>query len=641
MVTQALQGTRVLTIGSGPNTLVLQISEDAWMGDAQFTVAIDGVQVGGTQTVTASRKLGQMQEFDIKGTFAAGAHTASVNFLNDSYGGTASTDRNLYVSSATIDGAAVAGGLLTELSSGAQSFNFQGAAATAASTTDTLVLSLSEDAWRGDAQFVVTVDGKQVGGAQTVTAPHSQGKSQKFNLTGQWGPGVHDVGIQFINDAYGGSAATDRNLYVDGLTLDGQKSTTPSATLLSNGTAHFLVAAPTAAPTTPPKGGTMPISLSATALAVSIGVNVNMDFFDTVYGNAPAVAKSLQYLGVHAVRDILPNNDAASLAPYAALVAQGIKFDFIAAAGGNAPTMVQVKANLDTFERLYPGAIASVEGPNEPNIWPISYNGQSGTAAAVAYQSDLYSMVKTDPLLAGVRVLNFAFGGVGPDTYAQAGNQSRMADVGNVHAYPDGAPQAEISNQLGLASPTTPGKAMAITEIGFSTYQGGPFTPIDQARLEIKSVFDGVLKSGVSSVFLYEAVDGKSGTNGYEDNFGQFTSSFAPKPAATALHNLNSILADPAPGSALPSTAFDPKIANLAGGTQMAVMEKTTGQVIVAVWNDVANIKQSLTLNFGAAAAKAEVFDPITGAGALSSAAQISSLVVSLGADPMLVVLTP
>ena len=34
------------TIGSGPDTLVLQVAEDAYMGDAQFTISIDGKQRG-------------------------------------------------------------------------------------------------------------------------------------------------------------------------------------------------------------------------------------------------------------------------------------------------------------------------------------------------------------------------------------------------------------------------------------------------------------------------------------------------------------------------------------------------------------------------------------------------------------------
>ena len=70
-------------IGSGSDTLALKVSEDAWQGNAQFIVSVDGQQIGGTQTATASHAAGQTQIFNVKGKFAAGNHTATVSFLND------------------------------------------------------------------------------------------------------------------------------------------------------------------------------------------------------------------------------------------------------------------------------------------------------------------------------------------------------------------------------------------------------------------------------------------------------------------------------------------------------------------------------------------------------------------------------
>ena len=110
-------------IGSGSDSLVLQVSEDAWQGDAQFTVQVDGKQIGGTQTTTASHAAGQTQAFTVLGSFT-GSHTATVTFLNDAYGGSSSMDRNLYINSATIDGAAISGATLNEYSGGPQSFTF-------------------------------------------------------------------------------------------------------------------------------------------------------------------------------------------------------------------------------------------------------------------------------------------------------------------------------------------------------------------------------------------------------------------------------------------------------------------------------------------------------------------------------------
>ena len=243
-----------VTLGAGPDTLALQVSEDAWQGDAQFTVSIDGNQVGGTQTATASHGAGQTQAVNVLGTFGAGSHLATINFLNDAWGGTLATDRNLYVAGATVDGTSVPNAGLTLMKGGPQSFTFNGPAAAVPvpaptptptqTAADTLDLHVSEDAWQGDAQFTVQVDGAQVGGVRTATASHGQGATQDVSIGGTWGAGPHTVGVSFINDAWGGTAATDRNLYVDAATYDGRAAGGAPATLLSNGTVNFAAPAP-------------------------------------------------------------------------------------------------------------------------------------------------------------------------------------------------------------------------------------------------------------------------------------------------------------------------------------------------------------------------------------------------------------
>ena len=229
-----------VVLGTGKNTVAFSISEDAWQGDAQFTISVDGKQVGGTQTATASRNAGQAQAFNVMGDFGPGNHVATVNFLNDAYNGTASTDRNLYVGGATLDGAAVSGSALALTSAGPQSFSFAGAASTA---TDMLDLHVSEDAWQGDAQFTIMVDGIAVGGTRSTTASHAAGASQDFLVPGNWGDGPHNIGIAFVNDAWGGTAATDRNLYIDQATYNGRAVSGAPASLQSNGTANLGVAA--------------------------------------------------------------------------------------------------------------------------------------------------------------------------------------------------------------------------------------------------------------------------------------------------------------------------------------------------------------------------------------------------------------
>lgn len=84
----------------------------------------------------------------------------------------------------------------------------------------TLVLHVSEQAYNGHAQFTVSIDGKQVGGVYTATASHAAGATQDFTFEGLTNA-PHKVEVKFTNDAWGGTAATDRNLHVDGYTFGG------------------------------------------------------------------------------------------------------------------------------------------------------------------------------------------------------------------------------------------------------------------------------------------------------------------------------------------------------------------------------------------------------------------------------------
>jgi beta-glucanase (GH16 family) len=219
-----------VTLGSGPDQLTLSISEDGWQGDARFTISIDGTRIGGVQTVTASRGAA-VQSFNILGSFGPGRHGVVIDFINDAYGTGAGTDRNLFVESATLNGAALPGAALSLFGNGQQAFSFAGTGiilptvadalpVVIGSGADTLALTMSEDAWLGDATFTISVDGQQIGGTLTALAAHG-GTGQVFTVKGNFGLGLHSVRINFTNDAYGGTGDTDRNLYIDRATFNG------------------------------------------------------------------------------------------------------------------------------------------------------------------------------------------------------------------------------------------------------------------------------------------------------------------------------------------------------------------------------------------------------------------------------------
>ena len=112
-----------LSVGTGPDALVLKISEDAYQGDAQYTVSVDGVRIGGPLTAQAAHATGQSDTVTVHGDWAAGNHVVSVNFLNDAYGG-AGLDRNLHVDAATYNGSLASGADLDLFRNEAKSFSF-------------------------------------------------------------------------------------------------------------------------------------------------------------------------------------------------------------------------------------------------------------------------------------------------------------------------------------------------------------------------------------------------------------------------------------------------------------------------------------------------------------------------------------
>jgi Right handed beta helix region/Ca-dependent carbohydrate-binding module xylan-binding/Protein of unknown function (DUF642) len=125
------------TVGSGSDTLELKITQDAYQGDSQYAVSVDGKQIGGTLTASALHGSGEVDTLQVKGDWATGNHTVSVKLLNDRWDGTAVTDRNIYVESATFDGAAVSGSKLAISDDRPKSFTVTDTTAVPGSTTPT------------------------------------------------------------------------------------------------------------------------------------------------------------------------------------------------------------------------------------------------------------------------------------------------------------------------------------------------------------------------------------------------------------------------------------------------------------------------------------------------------------------------
>ena len=238
-----LETTSTLAVPLVPvaaDRLQLWVNEDAAAGNAMFSVTVDGERLPGTYSTDVAHASGVWQEVDISGHFGAGPHTVTATFLNDAWSNT--LDRNLYVSRIAIDGVTATPATQALLATGSSA-----TVSVPAPVEDVLTLAVSEDAWNGDAQCYVTIDGKPFGGITTVTASHAAGAVQTITIDAPGlRTGTHTIGLAFINDADSGLPGQDRNLYLDAARLNGVDQGVAAA-VTAAGTAFFQVGQPAAA----------------------------------------------------------------------------------------------------------------------------------------------------------------------------------------------------------------------------------------------------------------------------------------------------------------------------------------------------------------------------------------------------------
>ena len=248
--------TTTLGPATGPDTLVLSLNQDAYLGNAQYDVVMDGTKLNAAPLTINTASLHGSATSDtvnIKGSFARGAHNVTVTFLNDQYAGTAATDRNLYVNNATYADDAVTGGpvllanssaaLLSTGSQAAIGFNDVSPASSQISTTTLgtgahrLTFQVEQDPYQGNAQYDVSVDGTKLNNTPIVaSALRGSGQRDLVTLFGDFTAGMnHTLTINFLNDKYDGTAQADRNLYVSGTTYDGAVVANGTLALLSQG----------------------------------------------------------------------------------------------------------------------------------------------------------------------------------------------------------------------------------------------------------------------------------------------------------------------------------------------------------------------------------------------------------------------
>ncbi len=400
----------------------------------------------------------------------------------------------------------------------------------------------------------------------------------------------------------------------------------------------------------------------------SIGVNTELPYTDSNYANLTNVLDDLDYIGLTNVRDGISGgqNGSAPIGTFIGLAQDGIKFTFSIASGGNLTTATtQATLHLiDEVNEAVPGSVVAVEGANEVNNNPITYNGETNDLqAAIDLQQALYADVHADPNLPGVSVDYFT----GYDAYSIPENTPvepgpdpattpGLADFDSQHPYPayGTPPDQTLTPGYALQNENEGGNTAfgpaVYTETGYTTASGISGVNQDvQAKYELDSLFDGTV-NGISRTYLFQLLDAYApGSPQGDTGFGLFDSSGAPKEAANALHNLTSVLADPGAAAAgFTAAPLAYSVADLPSTGDSLALEKSTGAYDVVVydepeiWDDKTQTEltaptQDVTVQLASTYATVEVFDPLVSALPIETLNDVASVELGLTDHPLIV----
>ena len=394
------------------------------------------------------------------------------------------------------------------------------------------------------------------------------------------------------------------------------------------------------------------LAVSADTFLSSLGVNTHVD-----QGYDPkSYIEPLRFLGVREVRDGERHIEDDVAIAHAA----GVRF--VITAGGDLKGQI---ASATVLAKA--GALLAVEGPNEPNNFPIVYNGQQGGGAGhswyavAAFQEALYKAVRTNPLLAGHPVFGVSETGAETDNVGLQFRRipqgdaalfpagTRFADYVNVHNYVSGTHGGYGDNQAWLAaSPTLNGwwdglygncgltwyrhfegytnarlrtVPKVTTETGWDSVSNPGGEAVQGAVLT--NTYLAQFKQGWRYTFIYELRDEEGGP-GHQ---GLYRAN-APKAAAVDIHNLTTILADdkqlPHPRR-LSYVLVDPPPT-----VHDLLLQKSNGEFDLVVWDERAQGTDHVTVIFAERQPKIRLYDILSGTEPTQDLQRVSHLDLSL-----------
>lgn len=382
----------------------------------------------------------------------------------------------------------------------------------------------------------------------------------------------------------------------------------------------------------------------ADAFADSVGACIHLSYYDTAYGHYDVIKQRLIQSGIRYVRDGALLGNADVLGKLKDLSASGIRTNLVVDPRQVSP------AQAVTLVKTLGTAVASVEGPNEPNL----FYSDLFPGGIRDYQARLYAALKADPQTASVPVLSPALAFPG-EIAARLGPVA--CDFGAMHPYPGGQlPDAGLGDTLKATRIIAPGKPVMTTETGYDTAihvtSGQPAVSEAAEAKYMPRLLLEAFGRGVRRSFIYEFADEhpEPAMHDAEQHFGLIRADGTPKPAFTAVANMIHLLGDPGPAFAPHALGF--RLSGDVSHLRHALLQKRDGRQYLVFWVNGRSYDQDaqadnplpsqrVTLTLDRPVSGAALYRPAQSARPLRRFGRMQTMDLDVPDEPLVVELTP
>jgi hypothetical protein len=404
------------------------------------------------------------------------------------------------------------------------------------------------------------------------------------------------------------------------------------------------------------------------------------DFLDSIGANSAIAARGERlektiecagYLGLRWFRAGVEGD--VPVAQYIELHRQtGARFSWGLGSGGSNISQV-----IETARPLAEaGALLAFEGPNEPNNWGITYEGEPGGRnqswlPVAKLQAALYQAVKSDAVLKSYPVWSISEGGaetdnVGLQFLTIPGNAgaslpagTKYADFANVHNYfyHPNAPGLEDNKTWKAAEPTSACKVDGLYgEYGrtwarhYAGYSEKDLMTLPRVTTETGCLIAGAVTEDIQALnlltlYLDQFKRGWSYTAVYllrdrvdeagNQSFGFYQRDYTPRKAALYLHNLTTLLADRGHGGK--PGILDYSIPNEPDTVHDLLLQKSDGAFELIIWAEQLKGASDVHVNLRDPRATVTIYDPTTGILPVKTLANVRSIPLTLTDHPLVV----